>query len=100
MVSTVPKTVHDVDDIFKAFVWGEAFGRSPGRVGARPAVAQWPSENDPGISFLELTINWLICSGMEQPCILGSRKETHVEYVASEVDPVVAHQKYDWQKQT
>ena len=37
---------------------------------------------------------------MEQPFILGSREDKDVQYVTSEINPLVAHQKYDWPKRT
>ena len=72
-------------EVFLAFVWGEAFGKS---LFAWASDLQWSGEitsADPGISFLELCVNCIITSGMEQPLLLGRKSKKQ-------------HQSYDWQK--
>ena len=58
------------------FMWGTAFYTS---------ITKWLSllqdlPSDPGISLLELLVNWLVCSGMEFPYVVpkGSDAPTNL----------------------
>ena len=57
-----------------AFMWGTAYLQS---VQQWMAELKWPAARtagDPGISHLELLVNWMVCSGMEVPIVIPSDK--------------------------
>ena len=62
------------------FMWGTAFYTS---ITKWLSLLAWPDQDlpsDPGISLLELLVNWLVCSGMEFPYVVpkGSDAPTNL----------------------
>ena len=68
-------TVLIPQELKEACVWGTAFCES---IQAWLQQLQWPLHpvpDDPGIAWLELFINWLVCSGTELPRVLKPSKD-------------------------
>ena len=62
-------------ELKEACMWGTAFCES---IQAWLQQLQWPLHpvpGDPGVAWLELFINWLVCSGMEIPRVLKPSKD-------------------------
>ena len=68
-------TVIIPQELKEACMWGTAFCES---IQAWLQQLQWPTHStpeDPGIAWLELCVNWQICSGMEIPRVMKPSKD-------------------------
>ena len=88
-----------------AFMWGTAYLQS---VQQWMAELKWPAARaagDPGISHLELLVNWMVCSGMEVPIVIPSDKrpkhprfcDAYTIRVGAQ-DPIVYALPWSWKK--
>ena len=71
--ATLLQPVFD-EDFCNAFMWGTAYLQS---VQLWLTQIKWPAAHtavDPGISLLELLVNWMVNSGMEVPIVIPSDK--------------------------
>ena len=85
-------------DNLGSYAWGTAFARS---VCKWLHTLQWPSSklaNDPGITILELLINWIICTGNEQPIVVPHDGKGPYAIQTSQQNPAVALLPYPWPK--
>ena len=94
-------------ELVEAYMWGTAFARS---IEKWLALLQWPveaSSDDPGISWLELLVNWLLLSGMEIPRVLklstpgakGLPKDAY-SIRTSQQDQIALLQPFSWTQTT
>ena len=85
------------DEDLAYYAWGTAFARS---LCKWLKILQWPTgkhPSDPGITILELLVNWL-CSGMEQPAVVPHEGKGPYAIQTSQQNPAVALLPYPWPK--
>ena len=80
------------------YAWGTAFAQSACKW---LNTLQWPVSkraSDPGITILELLINWMICTGNEQPIVVPHDGKGPYAIQTSQQNPAVALLPYPWPK--
>ena len=89
---------HVPDEDLANYTWGTAYAQS---LCTWIKTLQWPTgkhPSDPGITILELLVNWLICSGMEQPAVVPHEGKGPYAIQTSQQNPAVALLPYPWPK--
>ena len=93
------------EDFCNAFMWGTAYLQS---VQLWLAQLKWPAtytEADPGISLLQLLVNWMVSSGMEVPIVIPpDKRPKHPRFCDAYIirvgaqDPIVYALPWTWKQ--